>query len=120
MKIVLTCVWQAGQNPDSNPPLVALRSDRQHHRTMWPDELEGLVRRHKPEWRQVQSGGWTDPAPIVFSAEIDLDTPVLCRCCNKTVPVEYINDHFLCASYANLPMDGSGTDDRRASSGLPG
>jgi hypothetical protein len=72
---------------------------------MWPDELDRFIRRHRPEWRQVQSGGWTDPAPLVYSAEIDLDSPVLCRCCDNTVPVEYINDHFLCASCANLPIE---------------
>ena len=105
MKITLTCIWQPGQNPDTDPPLVALRSDRQYHRTLWPDELDGFERRHQPEWRQVQAGGWDDPPPIVYSAEIDLDTPLLCRCCNRTVPVEYINDRFMCASCANLPIE---------------
>ena len=104
MKITLTRIWQPGQNPDTDPPLVALRSDRQHDRTMWSDELNGFERRHQPEWREVRIMGW-NPAPIVYSAEIDLDTPVLCRCCNTTVPVEYVNDEFMCARCVNLPPE---------------
>jgi hypothetical protein len=104
MKITLTQIRQAGQNPDTDPPLLALRSDRQHDRTLWPDELDGFQRRHQPEWRVARIMGW-NPSPIVYSAEIDLDTPVLCRCCNLTVPVEYINDRFLCARCAGLAIE---------------
>jgi hypothetical protein len=113
MKITLTCIWQAEQNPDTDSPLLALRSDRQHDRTLWPDELKGLERRYKPEWRQVRIMGWgseaggnsNKPTPIVYSAEIDLDTPVVCQCCKETVPMQYMSDGFLCPLCAELPIE---------------
>jgi hypothetical protein len=103
-KITLTCIWLPGQDPDVDPPLVALRSDQQHERTLWPDELQGFLRRHRPEWQEVRVMGW-EPAPIVLSVEIDLEMPVLCRCCNQTAPVKYVDDDFVCASCAGLPTE---------------
>lgn len=104
MRITLTCVWQPGQDPDTDKPFVAFRSDRLHDRTLWPDELAGFLRRHQPEWRELRIMGW-EPTPIVYTTEIDLDTPVLCRSCNLSLPVEYIDNNFICSTCANLPVD---------------
>ena len=111
--VTLTCIWNAGQDPDADPPLLALRSDRQHDRTLWPQELESLERRYKPEWRQVRIMGWgaeaggdsNRPTPIVHSAEIDPDMLVVCECCKEKVEMQYMSDGMLCPNCADLPIE---------------
>jgi hypothetical protein len=113
MKLTLTRIWYAGQNPETDPPLLALRSDRQHDRTLWPDELESFERRYKPEWHNVRIMGWgaeaggdrDQPTPIVYSAEIDPDMLVVCQCCKKNVEMQYMSDQMLCPNCADLPVE---------------